>query len=400
MNAAHRFLLMTLAFCFATPLFAQDRREQCTSAVLSPAASATGGAVLWKNRDTDTLSNKVVFVRETPHSYLALVNYDAASGRQAWTGLNSAGFAIMNTVAYNLPEKSGEMKDLEGLIMADALRTCATVADFETFLQANLGRDLGALTNFGVIDAAGKAFIYEVHNHGFQKIDAAAAPEKYLVNTNFARTGESGEGAGYLRYDRATQLFKALPAGPVDPFTILTRFSRDTGHALLRHPAQSEWKQMPATPESWIHTRHTINRPDTSTAVVIVGRNPADPASIATMWVIPGEPLTAVAVPLWVEAGRSPELLWKGEKSALWEESKRIRKLIRPLPEKEKEEYLLVSKLDNAAGTGYLPKLLETEADIVRETSAFLKTPHTPVELAEFQDRMAARALTAMQAVK
>ena len=393
---------MALVACWviAVAVFGQERSEQCTSAVLSPGGSVTGGAVLWKNRDTDVLSNKVVFVRETPYSYLALVNFDAASGRQAWAGLNSAGFAIMNTVAYNLPEKSGELKDLEGVIMADALRTCATVEDFEKFLRANLGPDLGAQTNFGVIDGAGKAFIFEVHNHGFQKYDASAPPEKYLVNTNFARSGESGTGAGYLRFDRAAQLFAALPAGPVDYRTILTRFSRDCGHTLLRNPPPDEWKKIPAAPELWLHSRHTIDRPDTSACVVIVGKNPADPGSVATMWVIPGEPLTAVAVPLWVEAGRSPEPLWQGEKAPLWEESARIKKIIRPFPESDKQEYLLVSRLDNADGTGYLPKLLETEADIIRETEAFLKTKHTPAELAGFQDRMAARALAAMQAVK
>ena len=392
--------LIGIFLAFGMVGFGQGREEQCTAAVISPGGSVTGGAVLWKNRDTDVLSNKVVFVRETPYSFLALVNFDAASGRQAWTGLNSAGFAIMNTVAYNLPEKSGEVQDLEGIIMADALRTCATVEDFERYLQANLGPDLGARTHFGVIDGSGKAFLFEVHNHGFQKLDAAATPEKYLVVTNFARSGETGAGAGYLRFDRATQLFADLPPGPVDFRTILTRFSRDCGHTLLRNPAPEEWKKFPAAPELWIHSRHTINRTDTSAAVVIVGKNPADPDSTATMWVIPGEPLTAVAVPLWVEAGRSPAPLWEGEKAPLWEVSARIKKLIHPFTGTDKEEYLLVSRLDNADGTGYLPKLLEAEAAILRETETFLKTRPTPDGKADFQDRMAARALAAMQAVK
>ena len=74
--------------------------------------------------------------------------------------------------------------------------------------------------------------------------------------------------------------------------------------------------------------------------------------------------------------------------------------IIRPFPESDKQEYLLVSRLDNADGAGYLPKLLEAEADIIREAEAFLKTKHTPAELAGFQDRMVARALAAMQAVK
>ena len=51
-------------------------------------------------------------------------------------------------------------------------------------------------------------------------------------------------------------------------------------------------------------------------------------------------------------------------------------------------------------GTGYLPKLLEAEASILRETEAFLKTRPTPAERADFQDRMAVHALAAMQAVK
>ena len=50
--------------------------------------------------------------------------------------------------------------------MADALRTCRTAADFEAYLRANLGRNLGGRTNFGVIDAAGNAEIFEVHNRG------------------------------------------------------------------------------------------------------------------------------------------------------------------------------------------------------------------------------------------
>ena len=108
-------LLIAGSFLLAAPaVFGENRAEQCTAAVISPAASAAGGAVLWKNRDTAVLSNKVVFVRETPYSYAALINAEGASGRQAWAGLNSAGFAVMNTVAYNLPQKSGELQDLEG----------------------------------------------------------------------------------------------------------------------------------------------------------------------------------------------------------------------------------------------------------------------------------------------
>ncbi len=114
----------------------------------------------------------------------------------------------------------------------------------------------------------------------------------------------------------------------------------------------------------------------------------------------PGEPLTAVAVPL-VGRGRRRSLEPLGRENApLWEESARIKTLIHPIDEYDKNEYLLVSRLDNADGTGFLPKLLEAEEAILRETEAFLKTRPEPAEKADFQDRMAARALAAMKAVK
>jgi hypothetical protein len=90
--------------------------DECTTAAVGPRAGEDGRPLLWKNRDTDVLSNRVVFVKETPYGYLGLA-------------------------------------DREGTLMADALRTCRTVADFEAYLKANLGRGLGARANFGVIDA-------------------------------------------------------------------------------------------------------------------------------------------------------------------------------------------------------------------------------------------------------
>ena len=135
---------------------AEHNNEQCTSAVILPAGSITGGPVLWKNRDTGFLSNKVVFVDESPYDYLGLTNAENPSGRSVWVGLNSVGFGIMNTVAYNLPSDPDELKDLEGMMMADALRTCRTVGDFEAYIKANLGPELGSLANFGVFDADGR----------------------------------------------------------------------------------------------------------------------------------------------------------------------------------------------------------------------------------------------------
>ena len=114
--------------------------------------------------------------------------------------------------------------------MADALRTCRTVNDFRRYLESGSGPNLGSLANFGVLDGDGRILLFEVHNHGFTVQDPAASPKGYLVNTNFARSGEADKGAGYLRFKRAVELADGVDERPIAFDTVLTRFSRDTGH--------------------------------------------------------------------------------------------------------------------------------------------------------------------------
>jgi len=371
----------------------------CTTAIINPDASSLGRPMLWKNRDTDFLNNKVIFVSESPFSYLALVNAEDRSGRWVYAGLNSAGFAIFNSVAYNLPEKSGEMKDMEGTIMADALRKCSSVADFEKYIQENLGPSLGSLANFGVLDAAGETALFEVSNRSYKKYLAADFAEKYLINTNFASSGEAQTGAGYLRFERASQLFREILPGQISHRQILSQFSRDTGHALVQQPEYSQFKAISGKKPFWIATRDTIDRESTSAAVVVCGRIPGQKNSLATLWIMLGEPLFTIAVPMWVEAGASAAPLAQGENAALYLESKRLKKMARPYPESDRREYLDITRLDNREGTGFLPRLLQTENEIFAMTDEFLKLSHTPTELAAFQEKMAAKALAALRAV-
>jgi hypothetical protein len=386
------------ALVLAAVAAAAATADECTTVIAAPRAAVGGRALLWKNRDTSVLSNRIVYVKETPYSYLGLVDREARSGRTVFAGVNSEGFAIINSVAYNLPRPAGEVEDLEGHIMADALRTCRTVGDFETYLRANLGPDLGARTNFGVIDADGTAVILEVHNHGFERLDAAAAPEGYLVNSNFSRTGKEAKGSGYVRFDRARELLLASN-GPLSARDILRRVARDTGNALAPQPTLADFAALPSDRDRWVFTRDSINKSYTSAAVVIVGRRPGEPGSRATMWVLPGEPVTGVAVPVWVEAGRSPDPLWKGDEAPLWAQTARVKKIVRPFPEAEREEYLNARRLDNRDGTGLLPHLLAAEDRIFERTAAFETAPRTPAELAAFQHDMAAKALEALRSV-
>jgi hypothetical protein len=373
--------------------------EECTTAVIAGPAAADGNPILWKNRDTDSLSNKVVLVREQPYSYLAVVNAAETSGRIVWGGLNAAGFAIINSVAYNLPQESGEATDLEGHVMADALRSCATADDFEDYLKANLGAGLGVQTNFCVIDAHGGAAIFETHNHGYKRLNTTDTPEKYLLNTNFSRSGKTDKGAGYLRFDRENELFRAVPAGKLTHGFILQNAARDLGNSLLRHPDRAEWKTLPADRPTWIHANYTIDRGATACAMVIHGVKKGEDPRNATLWVILGEPVCSVAIPLWVAAGETPAELRAGTQAPIYCEALRLQERLRPLKGRDRREYLDLGKLDNRAGTGWLPGNLEIERVIIEETARLLQQGATPAQLAAFEQATAARVLAALQRI-
>ena len=374
-------------------------REECTSAII-PAIHAKGGSpLIWKNRDTDYLSNRLLFVPAQPYAYIGLSNRDNPSGDSVYGGLNSEGFGIINTVGVNLPEAGpGEMKDLEGFMMADALRTCRTIEDFEAWLVARLGPELGSQANFAVLDASGKALLFEIHNHGYRVIDPAVEPQAVLVNTNFSRSGAEGKGAGYLRYERARQLFDALPPHePVDPFTILGRFTRDTGHVLVAQPSPFEYLERTETSPApfWVNTRDCIDKFDTSAALLLMGRNPRDEASVATLWVIPGEPLCAPALPFWVESGALPEALWKGKEARLWELSLKLKKRFRPRSEGNTGHYLDLGTVAGGGAQSPLGRLLSVEREIFAETQTFLTQKKQNYRA--FQEAMVQKALAFLE---
>jgi hypothetical protein len=387
-----------------------DSGEECTSLVATAGGTVDGAPLLWKNRDNSrALSNKVVFVEEKPYSYLALVNAEHPHGRLAWAALNSAGFAVANTATSNLPPapapagaaraSSASSSPSPALIMADAARSCATVDEFEQFLKRYRGRDTMTRSNFLALDARGTASIFETHALGFKRLDASATAEKYIGNTNFSRSGEADEGHGYLRFDRLATLLKAAPGGHLSTEHILQVMSRDVGHPLLHRLGRSEWSKLPADKPAWLHTNYTINRPSTASVVVIHGVRPGEDPNRTTMWVILGEPLTSIAVPLWVAAGQPPAELWEGKDAALSLEAARLKDLLRPLSSAERDEYLDLTRLDNAAGSGWLPATLAAEREILRQAEQLLKGTPTPAQLAAFQKTAAARALAVLKKV-
>ena len=360
----------------------------CSGAVISGKAAQDGRPILWKNRDTDHRYNKVVFVAEKPYSYLGVVNDDDPSGRRAWSGLNTEGFAVMNTVAYNLPSAKGEeYKDLEGGIMADALRTCRTVSDFEDYLKKNIGPALGSQADFGVIDAHGGASLFEVHNSSFTRFDAEAEAGKYLLITNFSRSGEKDKGKGYVRFSRLRELFTGVKSGKYSVAMVLERFARDLVNPMLAPAA------VPGRGPSYIHAAHTIDRATTASAIVVRGVKEGESSRNSMMWFMPGEPACSVAVPLWPDSGEVPFEVGGGTRTQLNRETMRLKSLLRPFADDERAEYLDLARLVNKSGTGWLGILTGKEKEMLAETEGFISTDPSPARKAAFQRAMAAKAL-------
>jgi hypothetical protein len=410
----HVLIALGLLLLCGAAAWTAGNEEECTSLVAAAAGTVDGAPLLWKNRDTSNppTPNKVVFVEEQPYSYLALVNSGADNGRIAWLALNSAGFAVANTGTDNLPAdtpgsaagRTGAAAGAEtamgmspGLIMADAARTCATVDDFERFLARNLGRETMTRSNFLALDARGNASIFETHTRGFKRLNASETPEGYIGNTNFSRSGEPDKGHGYLRFDREAVLLKAAPGGKLSTDYIFQVMSRDLGSVLLHTPERSEWAKFPAGTPVWLHSNYTIDRPSTASATVIHGVRKGEDPSLTTMWVALGEPVTSIAVPLWVAAGQPPAELWEGKDAPLTLEANRLKALLRPLKSTERLEFMDLTRLDNASGTGWLPMTLAAERDNFKQAEELLRKKPSVSELAALENATAARTLAVLK---
>lgn len=112
----------------------------CTSAIVSASANPSGRPILWKHRDTSTTDNKVEYVAPSKGNfgYVALFNAADRDLKEAWMGMNEAGFAVMNTASYNIKDDkvSAKKMDKEGILMTKALKTCRTVDDFARLLES------------------------------------------------------------------------------------------------------------------------------------------------------------------------------------------------------------------------------------------------------------------------
>ncbi|NLE33980.1 MAG: hypothetical protein GX622_02660 [Bacteroidales bacterium] len=347
----------------------------CTTFLMSGKHTPDGRPLLYKNRDTGTLDNALVYFTDGKYDYIGLVDSKESWNREVWGGYNSAGFAIMNSAAYN--NNTGDttkLSDREGEVMKMALATCATLADFEKMLS-DMPKPLGVDANFGVIDAQGGAAYYETGNFSFRKIDAndpAVAPNGLLIRTNHSFTGSTEVGYGYIRYAAASDaLTMAVAQKRLDLQYLLGITSRNLTNALTKVNLRQVMPSSSAD-ATFRYFEDFIPRTSTASALLVVGAASGEDPANAMMWTIAGFPLTAVAVPVWISAGKEmPAVVSMKDNmhAPLCDAAMILKRQLFPITRGSGGKYMNVAMLMNREGTGILQKLEPVENEIFRKTA-------------------------------
>lgn len=286
-----------------TLLFSVVVGDACTSAIVSGRLTANGRPLLWKNRDTNDLNNRVERIPAHDGLYEFVGLFDARDMRDtaAWMGFNEKGFAIMNTASYNLNNDDVPEKDMdkEGVVMRMALERCVTVDDFEKLLN-ELPKPMGVEANFGVIDAQGNGAYFETGNYKYVKYDLKDEESGILTRTNYSYSGVKDKGYGYVREKNEIVLLeKHIAARDITPAVFTEEISR-TFYRSTVDKYYNVWSPR------YVEDKDFIPRRISSASTVIEGVLPGEDASLTTMWIALGYPPCADIHAVWTGEGGVP----------------------------------------------------------------------------------------------
>ncbi|MCK5845857.1 MAG: hypothetical protein KAG84_00340 [Bacteroidales bacterium] len=299
--------IRTLVLIVIAMLILSIQSMACTVAVISGKYTKDGRPLLWKNRDTWAIKNKIVYFNDAKYEYMGLVNSHDSKGKSVWIGQNEMGFSIMNSASYNLNiGDTTRLNGQEGRIIKKALANCATIEDFEKMLD-EMPRPTRLEANFGVIDANGGAAMYELNNKGYVKFDAndpTVAPFGYVLRANYSFTGSFGkESSGYIRYNTVDDLFyNAMATNTFDAKFIMQDVTRGLKHSMLNIDLYQQYSDIPENTTTYTFFHDFIPRNSSASSCVIQGVKKDENPDLSTLWSIVGFPLTSIAIPTWVKA--------------------------------------------------------------------------------------------------
>ena len=341
----------------------------CTSVIVSGRVTKDGRPMIYKNRDTSTLHNMTLVVQGRVYRYIGLVNAEDTAPVNVWGGHNEAGFAIINTAAYNLNGDGGDT-DGDGILIRKALELCATLADFETLLDT-VKKPREVNSNFAVLDAQGGCAYYETGNFDYVKFDAndpETAPDGYLMRTNFGTTGNHKLDLGVERYCAITDFMaEACKEGKMEHDYLITAISRHLKHGVTKLDMHD------FMPENEEDTRYFpfvdyIVRHSTASTILVQGVRPDESPLNTVSWTIIGWPLTTVAIPLVITpSGKLPAIVTDDGTGHSWlnEKGLELKKRVFSLEAGNTTTYGDLSKLFNKQGTGILQQIQPIEAEVI-----------------------------------
>lgn len=381
--------LLYILFGFVEPIFS------CTTVIVSGQYTVDGRPLMFKQRDTPSLENKVVTFSDGKFKYVAIVNANDSTNSEVWGGHNSAGFAIMNSSSYNINVEGAldEKDEISGSIMKLALQTCETLGDFEKLLES-LPRPLKISSNFGLIDAHGGAAYYETNNDNYVKFDVndrGQAPLGYLIRTNYSFSGDRDRDKGLSRYNAASELmYYASMSNNLSYEYLLNSVSRSLLHGITQVDLLKQDVSKSSIPQ-FVAFRDYIPRYLTASAIVVQGVKINESPTLTTSWITLGFPLVTPTVPIVLSDDLLPTLLKADSKgkSQLNEWSLIQKKRLFPISRGEGTDYLNLSEL--LSSDGLYNKFIPINKTVLDKSKRYLNKWHEnnkldKTELKEFYE--------------
>lgn len=359
------------AILLAIVCLTAQKTTACTSVIVSGKATKDGRPIIFKNRDTGTLENRMLVLQGQRFRFVGLVNTADTLPENVWGGHNEAGFAIINTAAFNLNGDEGDT-DGDGILIRKALGLCASVEDFQTLLDT-IAKPMQVNSNFGVLDAHGCCAYFETGHYKYVKFDVndpTVAPDGYLMRTNFGTTGNHKLEQGVERFCAITDYMnEAVGEGKFDATRLIASIPRYFTHGLTK------WKMedfMPATENDvqMFPVSDYITRYSTASAILVQGILPDEKPENTVSWTIIGSPMTAVAVPVvLLPSGKLPQMLGDDGTGCarLNTLSLTLKERIFSLQSGNTKAYIDLSKLMNRAQTGTVQLLQPVEQEVIKK---------------------------------
>ncbi len=360
-------ILIVLLFVQAT-----IKVSACTLLLASGKATNDERPLLLKIRDSSDKNVVMRVVKGNGFTYTAQYSVKSTYTSGPWGGYNEKGFAVMNSLSWNIQETpSGDLNDD---VIKEALETCETIDDFEKLLDS-LEKPTPVRANFGVIDAYGNAAFYEMGQFYYTKYDAndpIVAPDGIIIRTNFSLSGnleKLEKRDGEDRYIAASQLVENLKVNDIfnwkNILQIFPRYLKNGTGSNLYDAAPASY-----TNETKAYYEDFISGSSNSNGMLVHGVKKGESPTLLVCWAQMGLPLAVVSIPFFNEYSVSqPKRLQNVDQEMSWlcKQSWELCKSIYPYDGDESQRYIDLSKLYNQEKTGILQRILNIEENVIKE---------------------------------